>query len=289
MLMSAICCYILLANALLSGPSSARQDAESEKEVWEGVRHESFVKMAGEDSASLPPVPYASPRTGLSSVHSGTVPPPTLRSSPERSKSDLRMAPKTPLSSLKRSHSTPMSLEGSTEGASRSRSRPTSEVPIPHRPLLDQLNQIEGETEMIREQTEMSLSHATDIESDGTKLQMQTEEIVEEPTEGQGDEVDEQVEGQKDKVIEPETEGQREEEEKGESQVEVKYDLDLKDKDQEEPETEPKEEDKEEIVEEREATPDEPPREATPASPVQSETDGQGRGTPNECSVNLEN
>ena len=267
-----------LATVLLTEPGSARQDAESEKEVWEGVRHESFVKMAGEDSVSLPPVPNATPRTMLSSIQSGAVP-------PERSQSDLRMATKTPLSSLKRSHSTPMSLGGSAEGASRGRSRPTSEVAIPHRPLLDQLNQIEGETEMIREQTEISLSHATDVESDVTKLQMQTEDIIEEP---QGEEVDEKDDG---KILETEiTEDQgQEEEEKGEGQVEVKDDLENIE-DQEEAETEPKEEEKE-IVEEREATLDELPREATPApaSPVQSENEAQGRGTPNECSVLLEN
>lgn len=267
-----------LATVLLPEPSSARQDAESEKEVWEGVRHESFVKMAGEDSVSIPPVPNATPRTMLSSIQSGAVP-------PERSQSDLRMATKTPLSSLKRSQSTPMSLGGSAEGASRGRSRPTSEAAIPHRPLLDQLNQIEGETEMIREQTEISLSHATDVESDVTKLQMQSEDIIEEPQ-------DEEQDGKDDgkileaEITEVEDQGKQEEETE-EGKVEVKADLEGR----EEPDTEPKEEEKQEIVEEREATEVELPREATPApaSPVQSEAEAQGRGTPNECSVHLEN
>ena len=277
-----------LVNVLLLGPSSARMDAESEKEVWEGVRHESFVKMAGEDSVSIPPVPNATPRTIMSSIHSGAV--------PERSHSDLRMATRTPISSLKRSQSTPMSLGGSTEGASRGRSRTMSETPIPHRPLLDQLNQIEGETEMIREQTEVSISHATDAESDGTKLQMQTEDIIEEPRE---EEVDEKDDG---KILETEItegEGQEEEIEKGEGlevQDDVKDDLEnVEGQGEEEPESElkdeEKDEEKQEIVVEREASPDEQPREATPVaeSPVQSEAEAQGRGTPNECSIHLEN
>ena len=270
-----------LVNVVLLGPSSARMDAESEKEVWEGVRHESFVKMAGEDSVSIPPVPNATPRTIMSSIHSGAV--------PERSHSDLRMATRTPISSLKRSQSTPMSLGGSTEAASRGRSRTMSETPIPHRPLLDQLNQIEGETEMIREQTEVSLSHATDAESDGTKLQMQTEDIIEEPRE---EEVDEKDDG---KILETElTEGDGHEEGEGLEVQDVKDDLEVVEgQGEEEPESElkdeEKDEEKQELVEGREASPDEQPREATPVaeSPVQSEAEGQGRGTPNECSIHL--
>lgn len=234
------------------------QDVETEKEVWEGVKHENFVNFGEVDieMGSNPPAPYATPRTGLSSVPSGVLPA-TYRSSPERSKSDLRMSPKTPISSLQRSRSTPLSVDGSQEGTVRVRSRPSSSKP--HRPLQDQLNQIEDETEMIREQTE--LSHFTEGESkisfepDSVKLEPQTEEIPEEKVEVE--------------TVEDET-------------VEIKSDLEAEAK-----EEEPAEEEKKEVVEEREATPEQPPREPTPQEPEVDVVDVEekGRGTPNECSA----
>ena len=260
-------------NNVLSEQSGHQQDVESEREVWEGVSHENFVKMAEEGSSvGLPPVPYATPRTGLSSVQSAAI-----RASPERSKSDMRMSPKTPLSTLQRSHSTPLSFEGSQEGTARSRSRPTSDTSRPLRPLQDQLNQIEDETEMIREQTE--LSHFTGVSEketeDSIKHPLQAE-ITEEKSEGE-------VTGD---IVEIK------EEEEGEGVGAEGETAEVKGEDVDKVPEVPGEE----VLEQREATPkdsgEDLPREVTQdeqvsKSPTQQSitgVEGEGRGSSNECS-----
>ena len=81
--------------------------------------------------------------------------------SPERSKSDLRMSPrKTP--TLQRSHSSPITEPQESGGKPRSKSMSEAGAKS-YRPLQGQLSQIEGETQVIREQTEVS--HFTDREN----------------------------------------------------------------------------------------------------------------------------
>lgn len=113
-------------------------DLDSQREVWEGLKHTQFIgyKGDGEDTGRSSKVPS--------------------RLSPERSKSELKYSPRTPV--LQRSHSTPMS-DRSEPGT---RSRSGSETLKTYRPLQGQLSQIEGETQVIREQTEVS--HFTDKE-----------------------------------------------------------------------------------------------------------------------------
>ena len=114
--------------------------------------------------------------------------------SPERSKSEMSISPKTPV--LQRSQTSPVSDR--SEKNFKSRSRPGSDVSKSHRPLLSQLNQMEVEAEVIREQTEVS--HITEpvqselskmsekgdadtVESEVTKIQEYIEEEKEEVTE----------------------------------------------------------------------------------------------------------
>lgn len=78
--------------------------------------------------------------------------------SPERSKSELKYIPRTPV--LQRSHSSPLSDR--SDGTNKTRSRPSSEVFKSYRPLQGQLSHLEGEAQVIREQTEVS--HFTDKE-----------------------------------------------------------------------------------------------------------------------------
>lgn len=78
--------------------------------------------------------------------------------SPERSKSELKYTPRTPV--LQRSHSSPLSDR--SDGTNKTRSRPSSEVFKSYRPLQGQLSHLEGEAQVIREQTEVS--HFTDKE-----------------------------------------------------------------------------------------------------------------------------
>ena len=267
--------YPFLPNNLLSERSITQQDVESEKEVWEGVSHENFVKMADDSTTvSVPGPPYVTPRSGLSSITSANLPP-TFRSCPERSKSDMRISPKTPLSSLQRSHSTPLSVEDIQEGSVRSRSRPTPDSTKPLRPLQDQLNQIEDETVMIREQTELSVLTEVDTKSEETAKLPSQVEIEEEEAEGKAlEKIKEEKEEIKavadlvDEVVD-----------------EIIAGLDNKVAGEkivvEEPVVPKEDEEKDvEAVEEREAT----PREESPGEPPK-EVEGEGRGTPNECSV----
>lgn len=155
-------------------------DLKTEREIWEGLKHSSFLgdKNVSEDEAK------ARVMRGLS---------------PERSKSDLIYSPSKTPPVLQRSYSSPVSDR--SEISNRSRSRPTSEVFKSYRPLQNQLNHLEGEAEMIREQTEIShyteqsqLSHLSekvdgnlaDIKSslptdiaEGIESQVDGEDIVE--------------------------------------------------------------------------------------------------------------
>lgn len=114
-------------------------DIETEREVWEGLKHTHFVSYS---------------KDGGDTARSSKVP---SQASPERSKSELKYSPKTPV--LQRSHSSPMSEAADTIGKPRSRSSSDAKF---YRPLQGQLSQIEGETMVIREQTE--ISHITDKE-----------------------------------------------------------------------------------------------------------------------------
>lgn len=119
-------------------------DIESEREVWEGLKHTNFIGYKGEEGD-----------TARSSKTQS-------RMSTERSKSELRFSPRTPTFQRSRSYSSPNTEQ--VEFATKPRSRSVSDAHglKSYRPLQGQLSQIEGETQVIREQTEVS--HFTDKE-----------------------------------------------------------------------------------------------------------------------------
>ena len=90
-----------------------------EKEVWEELRHSSFVKVMGSDSDIGPVPPNATPRTADNNTTRSGTSSASKVISPGRSKSDLKMASKTSLVSLQRSNSTQGEEENSDEGWGR--------------------------------------------------------------------------------------------------------------------------------------------------------------------------
>lgn len=96
----------------------------------------------------------------------------SVRGSPERSKSEMKFSPRTPV--FQRSQSSPLSDRSEKSGKSKS-----------YRPLQSQLTHLEGETQVIREQTEVS--HFTDKEKStlsklSEKVDVDTSDLKQEPT-----------------------------------------------------------------------------------------------------------
>ncbi|XP_053386727.1 trichohyalin-like isoform X24 [Mercenaria mercenaria] len=137
-------------------------DLETEREVWEGLKHTSFVgRKSGMDS-------------GAKSEQAQSV----KGMSPERSKSEMKYSPKA--QGLQRSHSSPP-LSDRSDISGKSRSRPSSEVFKSYRPLQSQLTHLEGETQMIREQTEVS--HFTEKEKSELSKQSEKADVTDLKTE----------------------------------------------------------------------------------------------------------